>query len=217
MIWKKNVDVNDNPFWCCLLPSAFFLIVAPIAFLINEQGTTFTQKLADLLLFLMTANFFFGFYWSAVEDKPFLWKIVTGVLLIILSVLFAITGINDGDFELVIPTLVLGLIFLLVGLFALRKLRKEPREPDEQFLVQKLGLPLQKDLGNLPGMEADPVCPQCGTVYNRSAVIRELKKITPETFLFAFWTTKFICTQCRTQIGISGTGGEWIASKVILF
>lgn len=87
MIWKKNVDVNDNPFWCCLLPSAFFLIVAPIAFLINEQGTTFTQKLADLLLFLMTAIFFFGFYWSAVEDKPlaFSWLFYRSSLQLLVS------------------------------------------------------------------------------------------------------------------------------------
>jgi hypothetical protein len=55
---------------------------------------------------------------------------------------------------------------------------------------------------------ADPVCPQCRTVYNRAVVIRLLKQVTPETFEFAVWTTKFKCKQCPGEVVISGRRGE---------
>lgn len=54
----------------------------------------------------------------------------------------------------------------------------------------------------------DPVCPQCRTIYNRVAVIREIKKQSPFLFDFPVWTTKFRCVKCRTEIGISGVRGE---------
>ena len=57
-------------------------------------------------------------------------------------------------------------------------------------------------------MEANPVCPSCGTVYNRQAVVRELKKLSPELFMFGGWTTRFVCQVCRTEIWISGSGAE---------
>lgn len=54
----------------------------------------------------------------------------------------------------------------------------------------------------------DPVCPKCGTVYNRGPVIRELKKLDPMIFQFAMWTTKFKCQRCGTVIMISGSQQE---------
>ncbi|MDD5542354.1 MAG: hypothetical protein PHX83_04200 [Acidobacteriia bacterium] len=54
----------------------------------------------------------------------------------------------------------------------------------------------------------DPVCPQCRTIYNRVAVIREIKKQSPFLFDFPVWTTKFRCIKCRTEIEISGVQGE---------
>lgn len=57
-------------------------------------------------------------------------------------------------------------------------------------------------------MQGDPVCPNCGTTYNREPVIRELKKIDPITFEFAMWTTKFKCQRCGTVITISGSREE---------
>lgn len=57
-------------------------------------------------------------------------------------------------------------------------------------------------------MSENPVCPGCRTIYNRVAVIRELKKQSPEIFEFAVWTTKFKCVTCGTVIVISGTREE---------
>lgn len=57
-------------------------------------------------------------------------------------------------------------------------------------------------------MSENPECPDCRTIYNRVAVIRELKKQSPELFEFAVWTTKFKCVKCGTVIVISGTRGE---------
>jgi len=54
----------------------------------------------------------------------------------------------------------------------------------------------------------NPVCPNCGTVYNRTAVIREIKKLAPAMFLFAIWTMTFICTECGEKIAITGTRDE---------
>lgn len=54
----------------------------------------------------------------------------------------------------------------------------------------------------------DVVCPRCGTVYNRAVVVRLLKEQSPEIFLAAYWTTKFVCKQCRAHLIISGVGGE---------
>jgi hypothetical protein len=54
----------------------------------------------------------------------------------------------------------------------------------------------------------DPVCPRCGTIYNRGPVIRELKKLDPMIFECAFWTTKFKCLKCATFITISGSKAE---------
>ncbi len=54
----------------------------------------------------------------------------------------------------------------------------------------------------------DPVCPKCGTIYNRVAVVREIKKQSPFLFESAVWTTKFRCVKCREEIGISGVRGE---------
>jgi len=54
----------------------------------------------------------------------------------------------------------------------------------------------------------NPVCPNCGTIYNRSVVISLIKQQSPEIFMFQNWTTKFICKNCRTQIVISGVRGE---------
>lgn len=54
----------------------------------------------------------------------------------------------------------------------------------------------------------DPKCPKCGTIYNRGPVIRELKKLDPMIFEFAFWTTKFKCVKCGQIIAISGSSSE---------
>ena len=51
----------------------------------------------------------------------------------------------------------------------------------------------------------DPVCSNCGTVYNREVVISLIKQQSPEIFDFQSWTTKFICNQCREEIVISGS------------
>ncbi len=50
----------------------------------------------------------------------------------------------------------------------------------------------------------DPVCSNCGTVYNREVVISLIKQESPEIFDFQTWTTKFVCKQCRKEIVISG-------------
>jgi hypothetical protein len=54
----------------------------------------------------------------------------------------------------------------------------------------------------------DPVCPNCGTVYNRAVVISLIKQQSPEIFDFQSWTTRFICKKCRQEIVISGERGE---------
>jgi hypothetical protein len=59
-----------------------------------------------------------------------------------------------------------------------------------------------------PLMPENPVCPNCRNIYNRVAVIRELKKQSPWLFDAAVWTTKFKCVECGTVIVISGTRGE---------
>jgi hypothetical protein len=45
-------------------------------------------------------------------------------------------------------------------------------------------------------------------VYNRPAVIRELRKLDPMIFEFAMWTTKFKCVRCGAILMISGQRGE---------
>ena len=57
-------------------------------------------------------------------------------------------------------------------------------------------------------MPENPVCPTCGTIYNRVEVIRQLKKQSPELFDFAVWTTKFKCVKCGAVLVITGTRGE---------
>jgi predicted RNA-binding Zn-ribbon protein involved in translation (DUF1610 family) len=59
-----------------------------------------------------------------------------------------------------------------------------------------------------PNSGEDPVCPKCGTIYNRGPVIRELKKLDPMIFEFAYWTTKFKCVKCGQVIAISGSRSE---------
>lgn len=54
----------------------------------------------------------------------------------------------------------------------------------------------------------NPKCPACGVVYNRAAVIREIKKLSPMIVDFSVWTTKFKCVKCRQEIVISGVRGE---------
>jgi hypothetical protein len=54
----------------------------------------------------------------------------------------------------------------------------------------------------------NPVCAGCRTIYNRVAVIRQLKQQSPELFDFAMWTTKFRCVQCGTIMVITGSGKE---------
>jgi len=54
----------------------------------------------------------------------------------------------------------------------------------------------------------DPVCPSCGTVYNRSVVVRLLREQDPGIFAFGTWTTKFKCKKCPAVIVISGRANE---------
>jgi hypothetical protein len=54
----------------------------------------------------------------------------------------------------------------------------------------------------------NPVCHGCGTIYNRVAVIRQLRQQSPEMFDSLVWTTKFRCVKCGTVIVISGKGQE---------
>lgn len=57
-------------------------------------------------------------------------------------------------------------------------------------------------------MIENPVCPNCKTIYDRVAVTRELRKLTPEMFDFAAWSTRFKCVKCATEIEISGSSSE---------
>jgi len=54
----------------------------------------------------------------------------------------------------------------------------------------------------------NPKCPNCATVYNRDAVIREIKVKSPEIFDFQVWTTKFKCVNCGTDVPVSGARAE---------
>lgn len=58
-----------------------------------------------------------------------------------------------------------------------------------------------------PTQSQDPICSNCGTVYNREVVINLIKQQSPEIFDFQTWTTKFVCKQCRHEIVISGSQG----------
>jgi len=59
-----------------------------------------------------------------------------------------------------------------------------------------------------PPSGENPVCPKCGTEYNRPEVIRLIKQQSPFLFRFPTWTTKFKCVKCREVIVISGVQGE---------
>jgi len=54
----------------------------------------------------------------------------------------------------------------------------------------------------------NPKCPRCGVIYNRAAVIREIKKQSSFLFESAIWTTRFKCIKCGQEIVISGVAGE---------
>jgi hypothetical protein len=54
----------------------------------------------------------------------------------------------------------------------------------------------------------NPVCPKCRTIYNRVAVVRQLKEQSPEMFDFGMRTTKFRCVKCGEEMAISGQAGE---------
>jgi hypothetical protein len=53
----------------------------------------------------------------------------------------------------------------------------------------------------------NPTCQSCGTVYDRSEVIGQLKLQSPEMFSFGSWSTRFRCKTCRADVEISGAGG----------
>ncbi len=57
-------------------------------------------------------------------------------------------------------------------------------------------------------MAENPTCPVCGTIYNRAAVLRQLREKAPDLFDFAVWTTKFRCVQCGETLVITGRNNE---------
>lgn len=110
-------------------------------------------------------------------------------------------------------TLTIGFIVAICGLIVSRpfqiitdKIKKirEDRSVQREFRNWMFG---GNTLKNLSSRE-NPVCPNCGTIYNRAEVICLIKQQSPEIFMFPSWTTKFVCKKCRTHIVISGVKGE---------
>jgi hypothetical protein len=84
--------------------------------------------------------------------------------------------------------------------------RGEQLEGLEEALLARLVVGATAGRVQMP--RGDPVCTQCGTVYNRGPVIRELKKLDPLAFRFGGWSLKFKCQRCGAVIMISGTSDE---------
>jgi predicted RNA-binding Zn-ribbon protein involved in translation (DUF1610 family) len=57
-------------------------------------------------------------------------------------------------------------------------------------------------------MTENPTCPVCGAIYNRTAVLRQLREKAPDLFDFAVWTTRFRCVQCGETLVITGRNDE---------
>lgn len=55
-----------------------------------------------------------------------------------------------------------------------------------------------------PAAHGDPVCTNCGTVHDRSAVIAELRSRMPELFRAMSWNTSFDCSNCGERVAIAG-------------
>ena len=51
-------------------------------------------------------------------------------------------------------------------------------------------------------------CPNCGTDYNRKALLDELRKLSPSIFEFHNWTTRFKCQTCRENVIISSSSDD---------
>lgn len=100
-------------------------------------------------------------------------------------------------FYIVIPIIVI--IFIVVLVYLVMKARDKALERD--FAKTKAGL--MSLLGG-SGAKGNPVCPKCGTIYNREVVISLLKQQDPLLSQFGKWTTKFVCKKCGEHIWISG-------------
>jgi len=58
----------------------------------------------------------------------------------------------------------------------------------------------------MPEFTENPVCPSCGTTFNRHEVERQLRQQSPFLFDAAIWTTKFRCVRCGGALTVSGHG-----------
>ncbi|MGH2740628.1 MAG: HEAT repeat domain-containing protein [Actinomycetota bacterium] len=57
----------------------------------------------------------------------------------------------------------------------------------------------------------DPICPSCGTIYNRVEVIRQLRNIVPE-FEVGLWATRFKCVKCGEE---TRSFSSWVRVSVV--
>jgi hypothetical protein len=51
-------------------------------------------------------------------------------------------------------------------------------------------------------------CPRCGTDFNRSLVLAEIRKQSPHIFAFQNWSTGFVCQVCKARISISRSSDD---------
>jgi hypothetical protein len=51
----------------------------------------------------------------------------------------------------------------------------------------------------------NPVCPKCGSMYNRHVLMKRLREDSPEIFESLAWTTSFRCLHCDAEFEVSGT------------
>ncbi len=86
--------------------------------------------------------------------------------------------------------------------------RAQSSSPMLSPLGQKVMERMSQRAQSSPAGKENPVCPKCQTIYNRVAVIRQLKQQSPELFDFGTWTTKFRCVKCGEIMVISGAGEE---------
>ena len=59
-----------------------------------------------------------------------------------------------------------------------------------------------------PKLSENPSCGGCGTIYNRTAVVKQLRDKSPGIFSEPSWITDFRCVKCGATVAIAGEGAK---------